>query len=197
MRRKGLVLVVMLGVVLLVTSITEAFQNEPEGFRGVKWGDPPGEDMFSTDWVSKIRGFYKRVNENWEIGGAKLEKIEYHFHKGQFMEVNIKTQRNNHEPLEDVVKLKFGPGYSQENYSAEDEWGFPYEDWLYRWFGDIATVTLKIRIWRYVSYGYLTIRSTKIYNQYQEDMCREEEEEEARRKEEERQKTPEEGLADF
>jgi len=29
-----------------LVSIGFAFQNEPEGFRGVKWGDPPGKIWF-------------------------------------------------------------------------------------------------------------------------------------------------------
>ncbi len=43
MRKTTLVLLVVLILALSVAAF--AFQNEPEGFRGLKWGDPPGEDM--------------------------------------------------------------------------------------------------------------------------------------------------------
>jgi len=197
MKKINLSLIVVLLFMFALASITQAFQNEPEGFRGIKWGDPPGEEMeyrikIGTDNLVQ----YERKNDKLKIGGAKLESIEYQFYKGQFMGVWIETQRGNHEPLEDVVKLNFGPGHS-EDYFSGDFLGIHYQDWSYQWSGDMATVILKTRLEYYkVGYGYLTIRSTKIYNQYQEDIRRKKEEE-ARRKEEERQKAAEKGLADF
>lgn len=201
MRKKGLVLVVMLGIILSVTGITQAFQNEPEGFRGIKWGDPPPEEDME-DWT-RIGGNdfsrYERKNDKLQMGGAKLQSIEYQFYKGQFMEAWIQTEASNYKPLEDVVKLNFGTGYF-EDYSSENIFGIHYQNRLYQWSGNLAIVILTLRITSIErlssNWGYLTIRSTKIYNQYQEDI-RLRNEEEARRKEEERQRAAEEGLADF
>ena len=45
--RKGLLLVLVLVLALTVGAF--AFQNEPDGFRGLKWGDPVGEEMEYLD----------------------------------------------------------------------------------------------------------------------------------------------------
>jgi len=46
---------------ILVFSLVDVgltFQNEPEGFRGLKWGDPPTEDMEflreEDQWMSDL-----------------------------------------------------------------------------------------------------------------------------------------------
>lgn len=70
-----------------------AFHNEPEGFRGLKWGDPPGQDMVyygkSKDNENVL--WYKRKNDKLQIGRARIKCIHYLFYKEQFMEVLIKT----------------------------------------------------------------------------------------------------------
>lgn len=199
MTKKALLLVIV-ATLLLCLGRAYTFQNEPEGFRGLKWGDlPPGENM--ENWT-RIGGNdllrYERKDDKLEIGGAKLDSIEYCFYKGQFMKVWIKTQCDNHKPLEDVVKLNFGPGCLKDYSSGVSPiFRTPYQDWSYQWSGDIATVILETKIVRSrLGWGYLTIRSTKIYNQYQDDIERKKKEE-ARRKEEERQKAAEKGLDDF
>lgn len=190
--RKGLVLVLVL-VMLSVTVGAFAFENEPEGFRGLKWGDPPGEDMeqlpsYWGAWMDPDEHdflWYEKQDDKLQIRGAELESIEYQFYKGQFykVEINVVDGYYNHESLKDVVQLKFGvidfekkiPGISTKSY---------------RWIGKKATIILEDS----VSYESpeLTIYSTEIDNQFHQDVAiiRKEEEEE-------RQKAAEEGLDDF
>ena len=52
------VLVVTLILVLALSARTFAFQNEPEGFRGLKWGDPVREGMIL---LGKTEGEAKAV----------------------------------------------------------------------------------------------------------------------------------------
>lgn len=191
-----------------LVSITQAFQNEPEGFRGLKWGGPPGEDMEYYDnyrsvddafddllWRRKRYDdtlWYERKNDKLQIGGAKLEYIRYGFYKGQFMEVFISTDKD-YKSLRDVVELKFGC-YKEKNDtwdSASGRWGYKY-----KWSGDIAIIILYNKFKDYEDEATLDIYSTKIYNQREEDRYRKREEE-RRRKEEEKRKAAEEGLADF
>ena len=43
--RKTIVIVLVAVMVLGLSAGAFAFQNEPEGFRGLEWGDPPSVDM--------------------------------------------------------------------------------------------------------------------------------------------------------
>jgi hypothetical protein len=49
MKKISLSLLVVLLFIFALASIAQAFQNEPDGFRGLKWGDPPTEDMTFID----------------------------------------------------------------------------------------------------------------------------------------------------
>ncbi|GAI13595.1 unnamed protein product [marine sediment metagenome] len=58
MRKLAFVLAIL--IVLALSTGGFAFQNEPEGFRGLKWGDPPGEDMelIGVEYVYSEGGEY-------------------------------------------------------------------------------------------------------------------------------------------
>lgn len=202
MKKVILFSVINLLFMFALVSITQAFQNEPEGFRGLKWGDPPGEDMEywekpPADTATRFLEpdlfplgsddvlWYKRKNDKLQIGVVELEYIYYLFYKNKFMEVRIRPNSIQIDSLKDVLKLKFGSGEYEGKGTMLS---------VITWSGDITTIIVKSNL--YERYDLLKIRSTKIYNQYQEDERRQEEEE-ARRKEEERQKAAEEGLADF
>lgn len=184
MRKIAVVAILVMGLVSLEMAF--AFQNEPEGFRGLKWGDPPGEDMIderkhkdNADWV-----WYDRSEEFLQVGKATLWSISYGFYKGKFFYVSILTA-HDYEHLKDVLILKFGRGV----------WKPPVTSW----FGDTTTVKLEQSgVWEG---GVLVIYSTAICLEKQRDE-RAKTEAEARRKEEEhwRIKDPEaaqEGLDDF
>lgn len=68
--KKGFLVVVM---ILALSLGAFAFQNEPDGFRGLKWGDPPGKHMrpFTTYAHFGVR-IYERSFDKMKIGGAFL-----------------------------------------------------------------------------------------------------------------------------
>ncbi len=187
------VVVVMVLVFLVMSGgVSFAFQNEPEGFRGLKWGDPPGEDMeqlpsYWGAWMDPDEHdflWYEEQDDKLQIGGAELESIEYQFYKGQFYKVEINVDDYyNYEYLKDVVQLKFGMiDFEKKTRGISTK--------SYRWIGKKATIILQDS----VSYGSpeLTIYSTEIDDQFYRDIAiiRKEEKEE-------RQKVAEEGLDDF
>lgn len=190
MKKINLSLMIVLLFMFALVSITQGFQNEPEGFRDLKWGDPPTEDMRKFFWPGNNlsdSGLYWRETDNLQIGGAELESIKYGFYLGQFRRVFIETKNDNAEPLKDVLELKFGLGEKFDNFLDDNIT-------MYQWTGDKAMVKL-VTNRRYKS-AELEIYSIEIYHQYLEDLHLRSEEE-ARRKEEERQKAAEEGLGDF
>jgi len=82
MIRKILLVIVL---VFLITGIGFAFQNEPDGFRGLKWGDKPTEDM-EFYWQNEDKeDLYLKTNDKMEIGGVKLHNIKYSYKKSEFI----------------------------------------------------------------------------------------------------------------
>ena len=66
-------------LILLITGIGFAFQNEPDGFRGLKWGDAPTEDMKFLGQIIYEGNLYHREGDKLNIGSAKLDNISYWF----------------------------------------------------------------------------------------------------------------------
>jgi len=155
MRR--IAVVAVLAVLLVSPGIIFAFQDEPEGFRGLKWGDPPGEDMIYVSTHDDII-WHKRKNDELQIGKAKLHTLRYGFYKNQFMKVAITTKekedslKQDYDFLKEIVELKFGYGKQRK-----DELGYFYE-----WPGEVTTIILHKNL---PGIGVLIIRSTKIYKQ--------------------------------
>lgn len=102
---------ILLAIVLifLITGIGFAFQNEPDGFRGLKWGDAPTEDMvFYEDWGDS--DLYLRPTDKMEIWNVKFHKIGYFFYeKKQFMEVSgFIRSKEYYDILEIFCREKYG-----------------------------------------------------------------------------------------
>ncbi len=172
------VLVLVMVLVLALSLGAFAFQNEPDGFRGLKWGDPPGEDMEEERFGKYLDiTIYTRRNDKMQIGGAELRIIYYEFYEDRFISVEIYPVfiESIYDALKDVVVLKFGDGVVT---SSEDG----LNDQIL-WSGDMATIVLRRNL---IEGSFvLVINSTQI------------QEEAERKKEEERQKAAEEGLDDF
>lgn len=180
----------VLSAVLLLALTAEAFafQNEPEGFRGLKWGGPPGKDMKywgkSTEHDNTL--WYKRKNDQLQIGNANLKDIFYLFYQEKFMAVvmDLAGGEKDYDSLVDVLNLKFGKGKEQgffwrmttlfDDTTAELQWS-----------GDITRITLYKKWGDDSSKGKLEIESIQIIDQRKAD------------EERERQKAAEKGLDDF
>jgi len=121
--------IISLSLILIfsITMIVSAFQNEPDGFRGLKWGDPPTEDMFflyqvayREDFLQDINGnYYDKIGDNPYIGNVKLYSIEYIFNlcDNQFYRVQANFYDEiNYDILKVIFKEKFGKPTKEEKY---------------------------------------------------------------------------------
>ena len=86
---KRLLMIFMAGV-LLIPSMVFAFQNEPDNFRGIKWGTNINEllDMKSTETIGDLTMCEKK-DDKMKIGDADLDIIRYLFYKDRFYAVLI------------------------------------------------------------------------------------------------------------
>jgi len=125
--KKVLVLVVVLILALSVGAFT--FQNEPDGFRGLKWGDPPTEEM-EFDCTIEDLDWYKLLGDKNQIGDAYFYTTRYTFFEEKFAAVYLLFfSEKNYKYLETLCQTKFGKA-SKEGFCE------------YSWYGDLACITL-------------------------------------------------------
>ena len=152
--------VVAVLVVLLVSSrMAFALQNEPEGFRDLKWEDPPTETMKFIDDTDEFMQVYSDPSADNSIGSVNFYKILYAFYVDtdeslKFTGVVLLYNTEKYfETLQTLCLNRFGP--------ATDE---DYQE--LSWEGGVGLVHLK-----YDSIGekgWLSMDSAQLWNQYME-----------------------------
>jgi hypothetical protein len=114
-----------------------AFQNEPDGFRGIKWGT----DISTLKGMIHVRSaprnsgvvFYRRKGDELRFGDAQLDKLEYAFWNGKFSSVWIHSVGYaNWLDLHDATTAEFGEGYQPHRYIEQ-----------YLWYGSSTMILLQ------------------------------------------------------
>ena len=106
--KKAIVVLVAL-IILALAPGSLAFKNEPDGFRGLKWGDPPSGDMEFLLEMSGGAKLYTRPSDKLYLGDVQLSLISYAFYRNGFMKVDLDFQgKDNHELLVKICRAKFG-----------------------------------------------------------------------------------------
>jgi hypothetical protein len=100
---------------ILFSSMPEvfAFQNEPDGFRGIKWGTNIKElpDMVLKGDVGNAKGYVKE-NDKLKIGDADLDSISYLFYQGRLFSVHIECKLpGNAASIKEFLFLQYGEGF--------------------------------------------------------------------------------------
>lgn len=117
MKKQGLATI--LGVVIVLSLGTGfAFQNEPEGFRGLKWGNQPIQKMIPYSHDIYGMTTYTLPDEKLRLGDARLSTVIYAFYgtPGQFMGVNLVFDgEENYYILETICREKFGEETEKES----------------------------------------------------------------------------------
>jgi hypothetical protein len=116
--KKFLCYLIILIIVLFFTVNSFAFKNEPDGFRGVKWGTT----IKSFKKLKKLKDLngdvvYQRPNEKLKIGNVELLYINFKFWHGKFSEVWIHANgKSVYSDLKNIVFAKFGKGEKRNKY---------------------------------------------------------------------------------
>jgi len=158
---KKTAVVAVLVVVLAFSGMAFAFENEPEGFRGLKWGDPPNEGMELVRKGNEWMTFYRNPGDTMKLGDARFYMILYQFYAPSdttiegLMGVGLYfKEKENFDILETICKVKFGEP-TQE--------GFQELGWA-----SLDTTALLIYDGMDES-GYLALGSTPLFQQYTEE----------------------------
>ena len=106
-------------LIFLITGMGFAFRNEPDGFRGLKWGDAPTEDMVFFGQNVDKEDLYHKENDKIEIRSIKLSNITYRFYKKkEFIGVSGKIMSDDdYSILEIFCREEFGKP-SKESFSS-------------------------------------------------------------------------------
>lgn len=110
MRRIAVVAILLM--LLASSGMAFAFQNEPRGFRGLRWGQRRTPDMVLIDENPNAK-VYTRPDDDLTLGGAKLGRIGYIFldqgYRQSFMAVCLQfNDKENYNILVNVCRKRFG-----------------------------------------------------------------------------------------
>jgi hypothetical protein len=115
-----------LAVVILIISsyCCCAFQNEPDNFRGIKWGshisDLTDMNLIKTDGDNT---FYKRTHDDLKIGDANLSSITYSFYEGRFYCVYCDFKdKSNVSQLKAEFENLYGDSIKSHKYADKYWW---------------------------------------------------------------------------
>jgi len=126
--KKGFSLTLIFLVFLLPITVL-AFQNEPDGFRGIEWGTDISE---WPDMSHVSRNVYQRENDELTIEDANVTKIHYKTYEGRLYGVAISYKGfSNKEKLKQTLFYWYGEA-DKSNRVREH----------YRWIGSDVWISL-------------------------------------------------------
>ncbi len=137
MKSKGICLttvIVIMIISFLFSVYSYSYQNEPDGFRGIKWGSNiktlRGMKLVEDHKDAK---YYIRKVDKLKIGEAYLKSIAYGFHKDRFYFVYIRfNSTTNFSSIKETLFEQYGAGV-QDNKSKEE----------YVWLGGDVDISLQ------------------------------------------------------
>lgn len=136
--------------VLLFCSATFAMKNEPDGFRGIKWGDSAEkhkkileEDVLHPELAKYQYGeIYRKVNENYRLGEAEISRVYYRFDSQGFFEASFNFTNENAKKVLAVCINQWGSPDEIEKHEEAD---------FYYWYGKNVEVRLFDSRFKYFS----------------------------------------------
>jgi len=138
MKSKGICLIAVIVIMVisfLFSVYSFSYQNEPDGFRGIKWGSDIKSlrGMKLVEDHHKDAKYYIRKSDKLKIGEAPLKSIAYGFNKDRFYFVYIRfNSTTNFSSIKETLFEQYGAGV-QNNKSKEE----------YVWLGGNVNISLQ------------------------------------------------------
>ena len=101
-----------------------AFQNEPDGFRGIKWGTDIRKlpDMVLLERDGDIKIYYRKFDQ-LKIENVHVDEIVYRFYKNRFCAVHILFDGfSNFTRLKSVLARQHGQGENPNRHLEKYFW---------------------------------------------------------------------------
>ena len=107
-----------------------AFLDQLNGFRDLKFGEPPKSSMILLEDDGDLT-FYRRDSDDMKVSDGELSEITYGFYKQQLFTVTLKTKGSaNSKALLTTFNSAYGAGRQPTDYLQE-----------YYWFGTTVNAT--------------------------------------------------------
>lgn len=133
LQKRARMVLFLLAASLILSLPVFAFQNEPDGFRGIKWGTNISE--LSEMGIIEDHGeqkLYVRKNDKMQIGDADLEVIIYVFYKDRLYGVMVIYNSSlNFSKLKETLFQVYGSGRRPNPFMEK-----------YNWYGSSVLITL-------------------------------------------------------
>lgn len=92
-----------------------AIKDSPDGFRGIKWGEPPSA-LGASKLTEEAYGvqIYVRHDDKLKIGNANLTEISYIFNEKKFVGTIIASKgSDNNRALKNALMLRYGMDFHE------------------------------------------------------------------------------------
>lgn len=127
--------IILAGIITLFASPCFGFQNEPDGFRGIKWGeDISGRDDMAPHSAGADKSVsYTRTRDEVFLGGVMLFSLTYDYWDGKFSGVfMLFRDADRFEKIKDICFERYGKVKMRARYPE-----------AYAWEGKMAVVYLE------------------------------------------------------
>jgi hypothetical protein len=99
-----------------------AYLDFKNGFRDMKFGDPPAEDMRLVEDHGDTT-YYTRPRDDLRIGNSQLSKMAYGFYRGRFYTALLSTEGlTNSRALLEVLRQAYGQGARPNRFMQRYYW---------------------------------------------------------------------------
>lgn len=115
----------LITLLLYVTTTAGAFQNEPDGFRGIKWETPISDNANEMTLAEGdgLQKFYKRKNDKMTIGDAKLTDVHYVYWSNKFSGAMLRSKGTiEKSAMILAMQTTFGEGQKPNQYMDKYYW---------------------------------------------------------------------------
>jgi len=117
-------LTILIILPVILTGCGVGFKNEPDNFRGIKWGTNIKDlSDFTLIVNSDNEKTYFRNNDKKQIGDANIDVIAYNFYKDRFYSAGITYKSDsNHQKIKQTLFSIYGRGYQENEYISHYVW---------------------------------------------------------------------------
>ena len=122
--KKYFIIAILILNLVFTLQTSWGFPNEPEDFRGIKWGTNIKElpDMVFHVQSGKSKVYFRK-NDRLKIGAADLLQIWYFFTKDRLYSVVVTFEEfSNYNALKAEIFKMYGAGYSLDRFMEKYRW---------------------------------------------------------------------------
>ena len=119
-------LVFATALVLTLVGCGSPAASEPDGFRGIKWGNNI-DSLSGFNQIAKEGNltFFEKTDDQLQIDDVKLDQVIYGFHKGRFYTAMIYFPAAGFNRVQEIMSRQLGKPSQPDNTPSRAMWDGP------------------------------------------------------------------------